>query len=141
MAVENVLTLLDATAVSGNGAGVAVAGLHRYDGVFGVLDVAAVPAGGTPTLDVYVQGSPDGGTTWRDLAAFQFTAAAARRFFQLCRDNPGASLLAPSDGALASGTQVGGPFGDRLRVKYAFAAGGSTGPYTLSAKCVPVGGP
>jgi len=142
MPVENATTLLAATTVSASGAGAALTGLHRYQGVVGILNVSAVPTGGAPTLDVYVQASPDGGTTWRDVAAFQFSTTAAVRVFQLSQlASPGTATLAASDGALASNTSVQGPFGDRLRVKYAFAAGGSSGSYTLSATIVPVGGP
>jgi hypothetical protein len=138
----NVVTLLDLTTVSASGAGVAVDGLHRYQGVLGMLNVSAVPSGGAPTLDVYVQASPDGGTTWRDIAAFQFTTATAKKLFPISQlATGGTSILSTSDGALTSGTMVQGPFGDRLRVKYVFAAGGSTGTYTLSATMVPVGGP
>lgn len=139
---SNVVALLAETTVSASGTGTAVAGLHRYQGVFGILAVTAVPIGGAPTLDVFVQASPDGGTTWRDVAAFQFTTSAAVRMFQLSQlVTGGTATLAVSDAALASNTSVQGPFGDRLRVKYTFAAGGSSGTYTLSASAVPIGGP
>lgn len=142
MSIANVVQLLPTTVIGANGAGNGVDGLHRYDGVFGLLNVTAVPAGGAPTLNCYVQASPDGGTTWRDVASFQFAGVAAVRMFQLNQSaNPALTTMAASDGALASDTTVQGPFGDRLRVKYVFAAGGSAGTYTLSASVVPFGGP
>jgi hypothetical protein len=139
MALENVVVLLpETTGISADGVGDAKVGFHRDAAFFGQMTVSATPAGGTPTLDVYVQTSADGGTTWRDMAAFQFTGSQAKRFFQLSPlASPGASLLAESDGALASGTQVPGPIGDRLRVKYKFAQGGSAGTYTLKVTVVP----
>lgn len=137
----NVVTLLAATTVSASGTSDVVTGLHRYAGVVGILKASAVPTGGSPTLDVYVQGSPDGGTTWRDVAAFQFEGSTAVRVFQLSQlATPGTATLAASDAALATNTSVQGPFGDRLRIKYTFTAGGSTGTYTLAASMVPVGG-
>lgn len=141
MSITNVVELLPSTVISASGAGSAVDGLHRYKGVIGVLKVTGVPSGGAPTLNVYVQASPDGGTIWQDVASFQFTTAAAIRTFQLSQvASPGTATLAASDGALTTNTSVQGPFGDRVRAKYVFAAGGSTGTYTLSASMVPVGG-
>lgn len=142
MPAAEAITLLSQTGIGASGAGEAVAALGRYGALFGVMNVTAVPTGGAPTLNVYVQATPDGGTTWQDVASFQFTGSAAKRVFALAAlVTPGTSLLATSDGALASGTQVQGPYGDRLRVKYVFAAGGSTGTYSLTVSVTPSGGP
>lgn len=142
MPPQSATTLLAATQISASGTSTANVGWHRYEDIFGIFNVTAVPSGGAPTLDVYLQASPDGGTTWRDIAAFQFTGSVATRQFAITKHaSGGTSMLAASDGALASGTVVQGPFGDRLRVKYTFAAGGSTGSYTLSVSVAPSGGP
>lgn len=140
MPAQNPIALLDSTTVSASGVGDAVTGLHHYQGIFGIMKASAVPTGGSPTLDVYIQASPDGGETWRDVAAFQFAGSTAVRMFQLSQlASPGTATLAASDGALATNTSIQGPFGDRLRVKYTFTAGGSSGTYTLSVSGTPIG--
>ena len=143
MAGTNVVTLLGSTTVSADGTttGDAVTGLHRYQGFFGNINVTAAPAGGAPTLDVYIQASPDGGVTWRDVAAKRFTAAGVQMFQLSQLASGGTSTLAASDAALTSGTEVQGAYGDRLRVKAVAAFGGGTGNFTFSVSGVPVGGP
>lgn len=138
MPAQSPLVLLGSTTVTGNAAGDAVVGLERYRGVYGVINVTAAPSGGSPTLDVYIQASPDGGTTWQDVAAQRFTAIGKRVFNLSQIATPGTSTLATSDAALASGSQVQGPFGDRLRVKHVFSAGGSTGSFVYSVSAEPV---
>lgn len=133
------VALLDATAISASGAGAARDGFARYAGLYVLLDCSAAPAGGSPTLDVYLQASADG-VTWQDVAAYRFTAAA-KRYVQLSQVAAGGTASrAPSDGALTNDTAVQGPFGDRLRVKYTFALGGGAGTFTLAAIAVPVAG-
>ena len=140
MPTSEPMTLLDAAAVAASGAGAARGGSARYDGVFGQIGVTTVPVGGASTLDVYIQATADGGTTWRDVAARRFTAAGVQ-FFQLGQyTTTGTSTLAASDGDLASGVQVQGPFGDRLRVKYAIALNGDTGFFTFGVTCALNGG-
>lgn len=134
------LTLLDQVAAGASSAGAAVSGFARYEGLFGQMTVTAVPVGGASTLDVYIQATADGGTTWRDVAAQRFTAAGVR-FFQLSQHaSAGTATLAASDGALTSAAQIQGPFGDRLRVKYVVALNGDTGTFTLAVTGAPVGG-
>ena len=135
--MDNVIPILPATTVSASGTSSVVEDLHRYKAFYGVFNVSAVPSGGSPTLSVYLQTSPDGGTTWQDVASFQFTTSAVKKLFSIQTETAGStSIIAASDGALTSNTVVQGPLGDRLRVKYVFAAGGSTGTYTLSASLV-----
>lgn len=133
------IDLLTAVGISADGAGVEQSGLGRYAGVYLLLDCTGAPSGGTPTLDVYVQASVDG-VRWQDVAAYRFTAIATR-YVQLSQIAAGGTASrAPSDGALTNDTVVQGPFGDRLRVKYKFAQGGSTGAFALSVKGVPLAG-
>jgi hypothetical protein len=83
-------------------------------------------------LDVYVQGSADGGTSWVDLVHFaQIAAAAAAAGFivQLTRAaGSGATPIAvnatSNTPALAANKVNPGDWGDRLR--YVFVAGAST---------------
>jgi hypothetical protein len=138
VAGSSALTLLTATSISANGnsgttpATGAVGGNQRS--LFVDLNLSAVPTGGAPTLDVYLQTSADGGTTWRDVAHTQFTTSALHRFFQVSEYAAGStSVLAASDGQLAGEVALQGPFGNELRLKWVFAAGGSSGSYTLAA--------
>jgi hypothetical protein len=135
------ITLLAAAAVSANGNSAPAVLGDVWTDVFGMINVSAVPAGGTPTLDVYIQTSPDGGTSWKDIVHTQFTTSALKRFFQIAGGAAGSTaILAASDAALAGETVVQGPWGDLLRVKWIFAAGGSTGAYTLAVQVVTKGG-
>lgn len=98
------------------------------------LDVEAALVGATGgTLDLYLQTSPDGGTTWVDYAHFaQLAAGAAASFvrFGVARHAQQTTIttvgraLVP---ALAVGTVVGGPFGDRMRLVAVAGAGTSAG--------------
>lgn len=129
--------LLASTAISASAAATAVTNLGSCNTLHCTLNCSAVPSGGAPTLDVYLQTSSDTGTTWRDIAHTQFTTSALKRFIAIAGQvTAGTAIIAASDAALSGETIVQGPWGDRLRIKYAFAAGGSTGTYTLSATCV-----
>jgi hypothetical protein len=135
------MSLLTATTISANGAGDVVAGLARYAGLDVQLTASAAPTGGSPTLDVYLQKTLDGGTTWQDIAAYRFTAAA-KRFLRISQIAAGpTATVAPADGSLTNDTVAQGPFGDQLRVKYVFALGGGTGTFTLAVTAFPIAGP
>ena len=141
MAVSNVIDLLAATAINSDAAATAVDGLLRYHSLYGLINCSAVPTGATNTLDVYIQTSPDGGTSWRDIAHTQFTTVVLKRYFSIAGLAAGStSIIAASDGALAGETVVQGPWGDQLRVKYDFTVGDSSGTYTLAVKVVGKGG-
>src|SRR5215470_10557529 len=59
----NIINLLPAgTAISSSSTGTPVTGLQNFPNAFLLVSVTGVPAGGAPTLDVYIQSSPDGGT-------------------------------------------------------------------------------
>ena len=76
-------------------------------------------------LTVHVQTSLDGGTTWVDVMAFNFTTAAATRISAVNADVALAAAAVPTDGTLADDTILNGLLGDRLRVRYT-----STGTYS-----------
>jgi hypothetical protein len=127
-----VVQLLPSTAISSNSTGTPVIA-SGYNSLYLNLNCSAVPVGGAPTGDFYIQTSPDVGATWRDIAHTQFTTATAVRFMQLSGLATGAAApQAASDGVLAGETCVQGPFGDRFRVKWIFSAGGSSGSYTVA---------
>lgn len=140
MAVDQSITLVNALAISSSSNSTSADSLARYTDLFGQLNCSAVPTGGAPTLDVYLQTSADNGSTWQDIAHFQFTTAAVSRFFRIAGGAAGeTTTFAASDAALAGDTVKQGPWGDQLRVKWVFAAGGSTGIYTLTVTVVAKG--
>ncbi len=92
------------------------------------LDINAdlVGATGGP-LNLYLQTSTDLGVTWYDYIAFAQLAAAAAAINVRCgvsrTSNSSVSLVTVGKGlvaavgnALAAGTVLGGPFGDRMRL-------------------------
>lgn len=114
-------TLFTGTTASSGGtvAQTAVTGLGDYNS----MTVYASLAGPTgDTLDVYIQFSPDGGTTWVDYAHFAQQAAAAAanyKVFSVSRASQQTTIQTVGTGTtpvLAAGTVVGGDWGDRLRV-------------------------
>lgn len=108
------------------------AGTSRAHGLADLdsLTVVASLVGATGgTLDVYLQTSHDGGTTWYDWAHFvQLTAgnAAIKQAFHQGRDNNAGvtTIGTAATPALAASTVVGGGWGDMMRL--AFTAGVST---------------
>lgn len=73
-------------------------------------------SGGT-SVDVWVQSSLDGGTTWCDIANFHFTTSSARKVFNLSSLTPVTTQATPTDGTLTANTAVDGLIGGKLRVK------------------------
>lgn len=122
------------TFTSGNSAGtfdptVSRTGLGPYDSI---TIYAALTGNTGGTLDVYIQYSPDGGTTWVDLIHFpQIAAAGSGKYVvTLSRGTQATSITAVGTGtspALAANTVIPGDFGDRLRVVYTNGAGTSAG--------------
>ena len=84
------------------------------------------------TLDVYLQTSDDGGTTWYDWAHFPQLAAGASAI-KYAFSVPSAGELgittigSGTSPALAANTVVGGPWGDRIRALYVAGASTSAG--------------
>jgi hypothetical protein len=130
----NSISILPSSTISSSATSTPITGLQSFQNAFLEVSVTGVPVGGTPTLDVYLQSSPDGGTTWRDFAhTSQITTSNVNQFVQLSGMTAGATTgLAASDAALAANTVVQGPWGDRLRAKWVFVAGGSSGSYTVA---------
>jgi hypothetical protein len=89
-------------------------------------------SGGT-SVTAYVQTSADGGTTWYDVAAFEFTTSSAVKLFNLRAQTPVTSIATPTSGALTANTSVDGLLGDRLRVLWASVGTYSTTTLTISA--------
>lgn len=134
---QNVFTF-QPTTVSAivNGTTTKGSGFFPYS-AFGAIDLLiALQAGSvaTGTLQLYLEDSADGGTTWDDVCAsntFAFGAAAVtQRFFVgggLAATGTQGSAAAVE--TLAAGTCRQGPFGDRFRIreKISAIAGSPTG--------------
>jgi hypothetical protein len=127
--------LLASTAVTGDtaAAGDAVLSLDKYSRAVLLLTVSGKSVDGGDTLDIYVQYSPDFGTTWDDIAHFaQMTSAAVgdgTYVMVLNHGTAGIADRATDDGAtLAAASVRNQPWGDRMRIKYdgANLSGGDT---------------
>ena len=86
-------------------------------------------SGGT-NATAYVQTSFDNGTTWVDIACFQFTTSTATRLYHLTAAAV-SSIATPTEGSLSANTAVNGLLGDRFRVKLT-----TTGTYAGSTTLV-----
>lgn len=83
------------------------------------------------TLDVYVQYSPNAGTTWVDYVHFtQLAAGAGAVTYTANTGAPTTTTTAVGTGtapALAAGTVTGGPWGDQMRLLMVAGAGTTAG--------------
>jgi hypothetical protein len=103
-------------------------------GIYESLNIAATIQGATGgTLDLYLQTSPDGGTTWVDYIHFAQLAAAAAQSTKVVTVSCGVQstgITAVGTGltpSLAASTVVGGAFGDRMRLVAVSGAGTTVG--------------
>lgn len=116
--------------------------------VFKALTFIATITGGTGgALDVLIETSPDGGTTWYEYAHFPQVSAAATATYryapalndtivQVGKNNLSGSTLTTSM-TLAANSAAGGHWGDMLRVRYVAGSGTSAGASQLiSVLCV-----
>lgn len=84
-----------------------------------------VASGSAPTLDVYIQTSDDGGSTWKDSARFaQVAAATTNPHYASVPASVGAGVVHGAIGdATISASTVGVPLLDRIvRAKWVIAA-------------------
>jgi hypothetical protein len=81
---------------------------------------------GGSTLDVWIQTSVDGGTTWQDLANCHIVNTPVRQLWNVSALTAATSPVASADGQIAANTATSqGLLGSRYRVKYT-----STGTYS-----------
>jgi hypothetical protein len=104
-----------------------------YDSNALTFKVACTAASGTtPTLDLYLQTTIDGGTNWLDCGHFAQITAAATHFMTIPITNAtGVLNSSPSDAGLGAGLANGLPILDRnFRLKWVI--GGTTPSFTFS---------
>lgn len=117
-------------AAAGAAVGVTVTGLGAYRSLSVYANLQGATGG---TLDVYLQYSPDGGTTWVDYTHYAQLAAAAAAtalVFAVSRAGQQTTITTVGTGltpALAADTVVGGGWGDRLRVVFVAGSGTTAG--------------
>ena len=119
---------------AGTVVGTTITGLDAFKSLF-IYAALTGPTGGT--LDVYLQVSPDRGTTWVDYAHYvqiAAGAAVAKKVFTVSRYGQQTTVTATGAGttaspgvALAANTVVGGEFGDRMRLISVTGVGASAG--------------
>jgi hypothetical protein len=107
-----------------------------------VVSAAATDAG--DTLDVYVQHSPDDGTTWDDFVHFTQVLGngGAKKFIATWqRDaSPTSALKPPADASLAAGVQQG-PVSPTWRVKWVIVEAGTVNvSFTFKVDVQPIFG-
>jgi hypothetical protein len=83
-------------------------------------------SGGT-TIDVWVQTSIDGGTSWTDIANFHWTITGSRLMYTLSSATPVTTQYTPTDGTLTANTAKDGVLGNLYRAKYS-----TTGTYAAN---------
>ena len=74
-------------------------------------------AGGT-TVDVYIQTTLDGESTWIDIMNQAFATTTANKISVVKTDIAVAAGATPTDGTLTDNTILDGVMGDRIRCKY-----------------------
>lgn len=121
------------------GGGTVFAGLQNYDSLIFLINVTAAGTA-TGTVNIYIQDSWDGGTTWDDMvSSVQLTLGTTTGTQRFVIQGRIASTItqatAVSVAALSAGTVRGGPFGDRIRIreKVAGTSGSPAGAtYTIT---------
>lgn len=73
-------------------------------------------SGSTVTAKAYIQTSLDGGTTWYDIACFDFAEASATKYLSVSALTAVNADVAPTTGALTADTSINGLLGDRIRM-------------------------
>lgn len=120
MSAENPWTLANLSITAATGAtalAAAMVGIDKYRGVTIQANFTYVASAAT-SVTAYVQSTLDGGLTWFDVVAFQFTTSSGIKLANLRRTTAVTTIAAPTDGSLTANTCVDGLLGDQLRVKW-----------------------
>jgi hypothetical protein len=137
---------LRSSAIAGEAGGTstAVDNLGWVKGFNCHLDITAAPSGGAPTLDVYLQTQLASGD-WQDIVHFAQASGVTAEIVDYGPPDGNFSgigaegsamtydrFFAEQDGAMSASNIRQMNLGDSMRVKWAFAAGGSTGDFTFA---------
>jgi len=123
---------------SGTAALTMVPHLEQVVGIEALLTVSAAATDGTDTLDVYLQKSVDGGTTYDDVLHFTQVLGngGAKTFLGQWRAGgmtPESELHVPADASLAAGVLQGGIPAADWRLKWVIVdGGGSVASFTFT---------
>jgi hypothetical protein len=124
---QTTLVASGARAASGTQA-VTIQAPNLYDSAVFLLNVTAAATDVGDTLDVYLQHSPDGGTTWDDFAHFTQVLGngGAKKYLASWAHwvTAESEMKAPADGALAAGV-LQGPVAATWRVKWVVVDAGT----------------
>lgn len=100
-----------------------------------LLSVTAAATDVGDTFDLYLQFSPDGGTTWQDFIHFTQVLGngGAKKYLAAWQATvaPSSLLAAPQDGALAAGVRQG-PIGTTIRAKAVVVDANADASFTWS---------
>lgn len=143
MAVATLLASAARTA-SGTATPAAVGRFERVKAILFYLGVTVAATDVGDTLDVFIQHSPDGGTTWDDFVHFTQVLGdgGAKKFIATWNRDvvPTSALKPPADASLAAGVQQG-PISPTWRVKWVIVdAGTDDASFTFSLLATPVYG-
>lgn len=132
---SEILTLANLTAEAASATQSGVTFREAWREALVVLNVTTAAAAVGDTLDVYIDTSPDGGTTWLNLGHFTQVLGngGAKKFTMALRsDNPGTSAVTDvtSDAAAGATRQYG--ICDRFRSRSVIT--GTTPAFTYSVK-------
>lgn len=133
------LALTTQTAVTASGNSGALSTLNNFERIAGgifLLNVSSAAAVVGDTLDVYVQSSIDGGTTWDDFIHFTQVLGngGAKKFVATWRRDgvsPTSALHAAQDAALSAGVNQG-QVGPTWRVKWVVGGSSPSFNFTLT---------
>ena len=108
-----------------------------------VVVVASLTAGSASTLNVYIQETWNGGTTWTDVCAFTQLSAAATKQYRVVPGNAG-TLATVTSGTVSSavptltaGTALDQPWGPMLRIVATTGTGTNSLSVTQSINFTP----
>ena len=108
-------TLLASAVRTESAVGTAVTGFGRYQTATVVAYVTA--ESGTVTLDVYVQGSYDGGTTWVDIAASPQITGTGTYVIPIGNQGAGSAPFAATDATQTAASTKTLVLPDQIRTK------------------------
>ena len=126
----NTVTVASATADSTS---TIVIPTNDWDGLLFKLLVTDISGGTSPTLDVYVQTTLDGGSNWLDVCHFtQITATTSNPVFIQVPQDRNAVIGAVGDATIGSGALGVPVLSKSMRIKYVLGGSPSSVSFTVA---------